>query len=168
MAKISKSYILTLPIPQGHGMSVKCEEPIDELTVQVWLLYNHPNFNYWTLFVSGTELRTDRQTDRRTDGRTDERTDRRSDYWMPLADLSGRGHKNPLVIGNTIVCEVPLGKNYCAEMEKMQGSTTTCDLDLWPQINRGASSGHINATHASSRVPSSQPSPSSSSSSSSS
>ena len=30
--------------PQGHGMSVKCEEPIDELTVQVWLLYHHPNF----------------------------------------------------------------------------------------------------------------------------
>ena len=26
MAKISKSYILTLPHPQGHRMSVKCEE----------------------------------------------------------------------------------------------------------------------------------------------
>ena len=47
-------------------MSVKCEEPIDELTVKVWLLYHHPNFKYCTLFVSGTELRTDRQTDRRT------------------------------------------------------------------------------------------------------
>ena len=22
--------------PQGHGMSVKCEEPVDEATVQVW------------------------------------------------------------------------------------------------------------------------------------
>ena len=46
MANIFKSYmyILTLPPhPQGHGMSVKCEEPIDELTVQVWLLYHHPN-----------------------------------------------------------------------------------------------------------------------------
>ena len=56
-------------------MSVKCEEPLDKLTVQVWLLYLHPNFNYWTLFVSGTELRTDRQTDGRTDkqtGRTDD------------------------------------------------------------------------------------------------
>ena len=31
--KISKSYILTPPNPQGHGMSVKCEEPLDELTV---------------------------------------------------------------------------------------------------------------------------------------
>ena len=43
-AKISKSYILTPPHPQMHVMSVKCEEPIDELTVQVWLLYDHPNF----------------------------------------------------------------------------------------------------------------------------
>ena len=76
MANISKSYLLTSPHPQGHGMSVKCKEPLDKLIVQVWLLYLHPNFNYWTLLVSGTELRTDRQTDRRTNGRTD----RRSDY----------------------------------------------------------------------------------------
>ena len=33
--KISKSYILTLLHPQGHVMSVKCEQPLDELTVQV-------------------------------------------------------------------------------------------------------------------------------------
>ena len=32
MAKISKSYILTPPQPQGHVMSVKCEQPLDELT----------------------------------------------------------------------------------------------------------------------------------------
>ena len=77
MAKISKSYILTPPNPQGHGLSVKCEEPIDELTVQVWLLYHHPNFKYCTLclFVNGTELRTDRWTDRRTDRQTDGQTD---------------------------------------------------------------------------------------------
>ena len=75
MAKISKSYILTPPRPQGHGMSVKCEEPIDELTVQVWLLHLHPNFKYCTLLVSGTELRTDRRTDRQTDGQTDGQTD---------------------------------------------------------------------------------------------
>ena len=68
--KISKSYILTPPHPQGHVMSVKCEEPIDELTVQVWLLYHHQNFKYCTLFVSGTELLTDRQTDK-TDGQSD-------------------------------------------------------------------------------------------------
>ena len=49
--------------PQGHVMSVKCEELIDELTFQVWLLYHHPNFKYFTLFVRGTELRTDGRTD---------------------------------------------------------------------------------------------------------
>ena len=69
MAEISKSYILTPP--SGYGMSVKCEESIDELTVQVWLLYHHPSFKYCTLFVNGTKLQTDRQTDRRTDKRTD-------------------------------------------------------------------------------------------------
>ena len=74
MAKISKSYILTTPHPQGHVMSVKCEQPIDELTVQVWLLYHNPNCKYCTLFVSGTELRTDGQTDRQTDKRTDRQT----------------------------------------------------------------------------------------------
>ena len=66
MAKISKSYILNPPHPQGHVMSVKCEQPLDELTVQVWLLYDHPNFKYCTLFKSGTELRTEGQTEGRT------------------------------------------------------------------------------------------------------
>ena len=56
MAKISKSYILTPPNPQGHVMSVKCEEPITELTVQVCLLYHHPNLkghrhDWWCLFT---------------------------------------------------------------------------------------------------------------------
>ena len=59
--KIFKSYILT-PQPQGHGMSVKCEQPSHELTVQVWFLYEHQNFKYCTFFVSRTELRTNRQT----------------------------------------------------------------------------------------------------------
>ena len=72
MAKISKSYILTPPHPPGHMMSVKCGQPIDELKVQVWLLYNNPNFKYCTLFVSGTELRTDRQTNRQTDRQMDD------------------------------------------------------------------------------------------------
>ena len=66
--------------PQGHGMSVKREELLDELTVQVWLLYLHPNFNYLTLLVSGTELRTNRQTDGQTIRLLD-----------APADLSGRG-----------------------------------------------------------------------------
>ena len=51
-------------------MSVKCEEPIDELTVQFWLLYHHPNFKYCTLSVSRTKLRTDGQTNGRADRRT--------------------------------------------------------------------------------------------------
>ena len=38
MAKIFKSYILTLSHPKGHVMSAKYDEPIDELAVQVWLL----------------------------------------------------------------------------------------------------------------------------------
>ena len=70
--QISKSQILTPPRPQGHVMSVKCEQPLYELTVQVWLLYDHPNFKYCTLFISGTELRTDRRTDGRTDRQTDD------------------------------------------------------------------------------------------------
>ena len=37
--KISKSYIFTPHLPQGHVMSVKCEQPLDELTVKAWLLY---------------------------------------------------------------------------------------------------------------------------------
>ena len=64
MAKISKSYILTLPHPQGRGMAVKCEEPIDEPTVPVWLLYHHPKLS---IFWDGI---TDKQTDRQTDGRS--------------------------------------------------------------------------------------------------
>ena len=34
--KISKSQILTLPHPHGHVMAVRCDKPLDELTVQVW------------------------------------------------------------------------------------------------------------------------------------
>ena len=48
-------------------MSVKCEKPLNELTVQVWLLYDHHNFKYCTLYLSGTELRTDGRTNRQTD-----------------------------------------------------------------------------------------------------
>ena len=60
--KIFKSYIFTPPNPQGNVMLVKCEQPLDKLTVQVWLLYDHPNLKYCTLYVSGTELRTDGRT----------------------------------------------------------------------------------------------------------
>ena len=64
--KIFKCQILTPPHPKGHVMSVRCEQPLDEHTVQVWLLYDHPYFIYCTLNVSGTELRTDKQTDGQT------------------------------------------------------------------------------------------------------
>ena len=72
--KIPKSKILTPPHSQGHVMLVKYEQPLDELTVQAWLLYDHPNFKYCTLNVSGTELRTDGQMDRQTDRWTDGRS----------------------------------------------------------------------------------------------
>ena len=63
MAKFSKSYILTLSHPHGHVMSVKCEEPTDELTVQVWLLYHHPNFKYCTLWAGRNYGQTDGRSD---------------------------------------------------------------------------------------------------------
>ena len=48
------------------------EQSLDARTVQVVLLYDHPNFKYnCILYVSGTILRTDRQTDGRTDGRSE-------------------------------------------------------------------------------------------------
>ena len=75
MANISKSYILTPPHPQGQVMSEKCKEPKDELTVQVLLLYHEQNYKYCTLFVSGTELKTNGQTNRLINGRTDGRSD---------------------------------------------------------------------------------------------
>ena len=49
-------------------MSVKCEEPLDELTVEVWLLYDHPNLKYCTFY------KRDGIKDGRTNGRTDRRT----------------------------------------------------------------------------------------------
>ena len=48
MAKISVLHFDPAP-SKGHVISVKCEEPINELTVQVWLLYDQPNFKYCTL-----------------------------------------------------------------------------------------------------------------------
>ena len=68
MTKISKYYILTPPHPHGHVMSVKCEQPLDELTVQVWLQYDHLNFKYCTLFISGITDGLIRHC--KTDGRT--------------------------------------------------------------------------------------------------
>ena len=61
--KISKSCIFTTPHPQGPVMLVKCEQPLDELTAQVWEADDHSNFKYCTLYVSMTELWTNRWTD---------------------------------------------------------------------------------------------------------
>ena len=45
-------------------ISVYCEQPLDELTVHIWLLYANPNLNI-ALYIGGTELCTemDKQTD---------------------------------------------------------------------------------------------------------
>ena len=57
------------PTPSPGVLDVsECAEPIDELTVQVWILYYHSNFKFCT--VSGTELRPGRQTDGQAKGRT--------------------------------------------------------------------------------------------------
>ena len=37
-------------------MPVKCEEPIDELTVQVWLLFDNPNFKRCMPIIFMTHL----------------------------------------------------------------------------------------------------------------
>ena len=44
-----------------HLMLLKCEEPLDELTVQVWLLYVYPNLKYGTLYVNRTKLPTEKK-----------------------------------------------------------------------------------------------------------
>ena len=62
-------------------MSVKCEQPLDELAVLSLVTVSSPKLKILH-FVSETELRTDKQTDGR------------SDFQMPPMDLSGREHKN--------------------------------------------------------------------------
>ena len=56
IAQISMSYILTPPHSRGQVMSVGCEHPLHELTFQVWLLYHHANFKYYSLYVQGSKL----------------------------------------------------------------------------------------------------------------
>ena len=53
-------------------MSVKCEEPIDELTVQVWLLYHSIITQTLNTALCKQDGITDRQTNRQTDGQTDD------------------------------------------------------------------------------------------------
>ena len=61
--KISKTYILTLPYLGGMWCQWSVSKPYMNLHSQVWLRFNHPNFKCCTLYVSGTELRTERHTD---------------------------------------------------------------------------------------------------------
>ena len=102
LAKFSTSYILTLPYPQGHLMSLKCEQPLDELTVQVWLLYDHPNFKYCTLFISGTELRRDGRTDGRTDRQTGDPNTR-----CPRQTFQAGGIKT-ILVASFFILSIPL------------------------------------------------------------
>ena len=72
--KIYMSYIFYLHKPQGHVMTVKCEQPWDKFTVKVWLLDHHQNLKYkskyCTLYVDGTQLWTTNRLDMRTDNPT--------------------------------------------------------------------------------------------------
>ena len=77
---------MTPPLPQGHVISGRGEQPLDELTSQVWLLYHHPNFKYCIFYVSWQNYR---RTDKLTDGRTIQLLD------APKGPFS-RGHKNKL------------------------------------------------------------------------
>ena len=81
--KSLKSYILTLPHPQGHEISVKCEK-IHRWIYNPSLVTVSSSKLYILHFESGTELQTD--------GQTNWRTDRGLHYKMPPADRSGQGH----------------------------------------------------------------------------
>ena len=71
--KFLKSYILTL---QGHVVSVKCEERIDDLTVQVWWL-----------------SKRDRITNRQKDRQMDNSISTRCPKWTFQAGGGGGGIK---------------------------------------------------------------------------
>ena len=89
--KMSKSNIL-IPAPSKVNlMSLKCEQPLDELTIQVWLLYDHLNHKNSTLCVSGTPLRTYRQTDGRTNGQTIRLLDAPGGYFRPGHNKTNNG-----------------------------------------------------------------------------
>ena len=70
------------PHPQGHVISVKCKQSVDELMVQIWLMYPDLSLQYCTL------CRWDRFTDRK-------QTHRQKIRLLDCqADLSGRTHIN--------------------------------------------------------------------------
>ena len=63
-------------------MSVKCEQPIDELTVKVWLQFCITTKTFIIALYVGAKLKTDKWTDR-------QRIEQ-YDYQMPRMDLLGR------------------------------------------------------------------------------
>ena len=82
-SKSGKFYILTRPSP-WHVMSVNYEQPFDELTVQVWLFYDHPNFKHVQVG------RNYGQTDWKTDGRTDDPINRCSRHIFQAGGIERR------------------------------------------------------------------------------
>ena len=73
IAKISiKSKFLTPPHTQEHEMSVKCDQSLDERTVQVWLLYHHPNLKILHFVWKRVELHYGQKIDRRTGRQTND------------------------------------------------------------------------------------------------
>ena len=66
---ISKSKILTPSRPQGYVISLKCEQPLDELTVQVWSLKDHRTLHIALCLYAGRNYgQTGRRTDEQTGG----------------------------------------------------------------------------------------------------
>ena len=75
--KIFRHTFWPRPTPRCiHVMSLKCEQPLDEITVQYWSLHRRLNFQYCTIFINWTELvlRADKWTD--ADSRCFRRTSR--------------------------------------------------------------------------------------------
>ena len=71
--KISKAYLLTMLNPKGHVMSVKCEQPLGELSYCPCLtILSPPKLQILHFYVGGTEYRQkDRQIDKQTDRQSD-------------------------------------------------------------------------------------------------
>ena len=63
-------------------MLAKLDQPLDELIVQVWLLYDHPNFKYCTLNESRTESPMDKQTDGQTDDPNSRSPKKKMGVWI--------------------------------------------------------------------------------------
>ena len=79
------------------------------------LLYFQPNFNYWTLVVSGTELQTDKQTDGRT-----------NDPITRCPQWTFQGHKTVLSKYSRVLSDIGL-----TEFEILSDRTKFCQTELF-------------------------------------